>query len=325
MAVIAVSRSFLISLHSQSSRLLVSCWAKNRHASSGPVRYVPGSHSQEKEGPRPSQLDASATKDPILMSTRRWKEEKNDLYDSNLQQNPFDAECWNVKQSNMCELSVEESWDLNDSADTNLEFMSTDTDESELILEEEQNADDNLIVKCSELDFKKTRQDVENLAIELLAGRAFTALELRKKLHGKRYPLHIIDSVIADVKCKGLLNDDLYAESFSRSRWLTANWGPRRIKQALVQKGVSETVANKATKQVFEEDNPDMSNQDMLHGMSKSSMDRLFVQASKQWLRGQDASPEKQKARIIRWLQYRGFSWGVTSFILKELLSQFPP
>lgn len=69
--------------------------AKNRHVSSGPVRYVPGSHGQEKEGPRPSQLDASAMKDPILMRTRQWKEEKNDLYDSELQQNPFDAECWN--------------------------------------------------------------------------------------------------------------------------------------------------------------------------------------------------------------------------------------
>ncbi|KAH7684195.1 Regulatory protein RecX protein [Dioscorea alata] len=228
MAIIAVSRSFLISLNSQ---MLVSCWAKNRHASSGPVRYVPGSYSQEKEGPRPSQLDASVKKDPILMRTRQWMEEKNDLYDSELQQNPCDADCWNVKQSNMCELSVEESCDLNDSTDANLDFMSTDTDESEPILEEEQNADGNLIIKCSEVDYKKTRQDVENLAIELLAGRAFTALELRKKLHGKRYPLHIIDSVIADVKCKGLLNDDLYAESFSRSRWLTANWGPRRIKQ----------------------------------------------------------------------------------------------
>ncbi|KAH7684194.1 Regulatory protein RecX protein [Dioscorea alata] len=291
MAIIAVSRSFLISLNSQ---MLVSCWAKNRHASSGPVRYVPGSYSQEKEGPRPSQLDASVKKDPILMRTRQWMEEKNDLYDSELQQNPCDADCWNVKQSNMCELSVEESCDLNDSTDANLDFMSTDTDESEPILEEEQNADGNLIIKCSEVDYKKTRQDVENLAIELLAGR-------------------------------GLLNDDLYAESFSRSRWLTANWGPRRIKQALVQKGLSETVANKATKQVFEEDDPDMSNQDMLHGMSKPSMDRLFVQASKQWLRGQDTSPEKRKARIIRWLQYRGFSWGVTGFILKKLQSQFPP
>lgn len=76
-----------------------------------------------------------------------------------------------VKQSNMCELSVEESCVLNDSTDANLDFMSTDTDESEPILEEEQNAVGNLIIKCSEVDYKKTRQDVENLAIELLAGR----------------------------------------------------------------------------------------------------------------------------------------------------------
>ncbi|EHA8592284.1 putative Regulatory protein recX [Cocos nucifera] len=62
----------------------------------------------------------------------------------------------------------------------------------------------------------------------------------------------------------------------------------------------------------------------MRHGMSKTSMDRLFLQASKQWLRGQSTSLENRKARIIRWLQYRGFGWGVTSTILERLESQYP-
>ncbi|KAJ0988195.1 hypothetical protein J5N97_006551 [Dioscorea zingiberensis] len=323
MAVTAVNRSFITFLNLQSTRPLITCWAKNRHSSSGPVRYVPVANSQVKKASKPCHLDVSEKKVLILMRTRRLKEEKNDQHDTVLQQSPFEADCGKVKQSNMCE--SQESLELDDSTDPNLEFMGTDIDESEMMLEEEQNAGDNLIIKSNEVDSKKTRQDVENLAIELLAGRAFTALELQKKLRSKRYPLHIIESVIADVKCKGLLNDDLYAESFSRSRWLTANWGPRRIKQALVQKGVSEAVASKATKQVFEEDDPGVGSQDMLHGMSKPSMDRLLVQASKQWLRGKDIPPENRKARIIRWLQYRGFNWGVTSFILKKLQSQYPP
>lgn len=30
---------------------------------------------------------------------------------------------------------------------------------------------------------------------------------------------------------RGLLNDYLYAETFSRSRWFSLSWGPSRIKQ----------------------------------------------------------------------------------------------
>lgn len=30
---------------------------------------------------------------------------------------------------------------------------------------------------------------------------------------------------------RGLINDSLYAETFSRSRWSSSSWGPKRIKQ----------------------------------------------------------------------------------------------
>lgn len=58
---------------------------------------------------------------------------------------------------------------------------------------------------------------------------------------------------------------------------------------------------------------------------SGSSLDQLFVRASKQWLKGQGVPREKRKARIIRWLQYRGFDWSMVSFILKKLESSYPP
>lgn len=31
--------------------------------------------------------------------------------------------------------------------------------------------------------------------------------------------------------CRGLINDCLYAETYSRSRWSSSSWGPRRIRQ----------------------------------------------------------------------------------------------
>ncbi|KAJ9173865.1 hypothetical protein P3X46_016958 [Hevea brasiliensis] len=167
----------------------------------------------------------------------------------------------------------------------------------------------------------KTMLDAEKMAIEILATRAYTAVELRKKLHGKRFPPDIVEALITDFQSRGLINDSLYAETFSRSRWSSSSWGPRRIKQALFRKGVSNADAEKAIKLVFEDG--ECTGQESKYGMSKLSMNHIFVQASKQWLRGKDVPKETRKSRIIRWLQYRGFSWGVISLILKKLESQY--
>ncbi|KAK8644059.1 hypothetical protein V6N13_013332 [Hibiscus sabdariffa] len=168
--------------------------------------------------------------------------------------------------------------------------------------------------------------DAEKSAIELLAARAYTAVELRKKLLGKRFPPDIVKAVISNFQNRGLINDSLYAETYSRSRWSSSTWGPRRIKQALFKKGISEADTETALKLVFK-DEVDYTNDDQESrlGLSKTSMDHLLIQASKQWLRGQDVPKETRKSRIVRWLQYRGFNWGVIGFIVKKLESQYPP
>ncbi|BAS91529.1 Os04g0667900, partial [Oryza sativa Japonica Group] len=154
-----------------------------------------------------------------------------------------------------------------------------------------------------------------------ILSRAFTVSDLRKKLRAKKFPDNAVDSVIADFKSRGLLNDGYYAESFSRSRWLSSTWGPKRIKQALRQKGVQDAEVDQATRRVFQDGH---SNQTM-YGISEDSMDHLFEQAAKQWQRGQSLPLENRRARVVRWLQYRGFNWAVTNAIVRKLEAQKPP
>ncbi|KAJ1273378.1 hypothetical protein BS78_06G275500 [Paspalum vaginatum] len=186
----------------------------------------------------------------------------------------------------------------------------------QLSFEEEES--DNVVREISE----SVARDVEKAAIELLAGRAFTVSELRKKLRSRKYPVDTVDAVIADFKSRGLLNDGSYAESFSRSRWQTSTWGPRRIKQALRQKGVSEEEVDQATRRVFQDGGHA---KEAGYGISEASMDHLFAQASKQWQRGQSLTLENRRGRIVRWLQYRGFNWAVTNAIIRKLEAQHPP
>ncbi|XP_026392939.1 uncharacterized protein LOC113288197 isoform X2 [Papaver somniferum] len=196
-----------------------------------------------------------------------------------------------------------------------------------LDLEEEEHIDDPEILDENgngQGDAKKHSRDIQDaakVAIKALARRACTAHELRKKLLAKGFSPYVIQSVLTDFYIRGFVNDDLYAEAFARSKWSSSTWGPRRIKQTLHEKGVSDAVAAKAMKHVFEDDD---SGEEMVSslGMSKSSVNHLFVQSSKQWMRSQDVPLDKRKARMTRWLQYRGFGWGVIKFILGKLESQ---
>ncbi|XP_057534846.1 uncharacterized protein LOC130813128 isoform X3 [Amaranthus tricolor] len=77
----------------------------------------------------------------------------------------------------------------------------------------------------------RTKRGVEKVAIELLAKRAFTGAELRKKLAAKNFPVDDVEAVLHDFRNRGLVNDYRYAEMFSLSKWESSSWGPRRIKQ----------------------------------------------------------------------------------------------
>jgi SOS response regulatory protein OraA/RecX len=79
---------------------------------------------------------------------------------------------------------------------------------------------------------------------------------------------------------------------------------------------------DQATRSVFQDVRD--GEEQMKHGFSEASMDHLFAQASKQWQRGKSLPLEKRRARIVRWLQYRGFNWAVTNSIVRRLEAQHP-
>ncbi|XP_050903565.1 uncharacterized protein LOC127117551 isoform X1 [Lathyrus oleraceus] len=165
----------------------------------------------------------------------------------------------------------------------------------------------------------KSTNDVEQSAVKLLASRALTAVELRKKLLSKRFSPNAVEAVINKLQRQGFINDKLYAESFSQSKWSSSTWGPRRIKQALFKKGVSQPDAENAVEVVFKDKNDGAEEEKSIINLSKKSMDHLYVQASKQWFKGENVPKETRKSRIIRWLQYRGFDWNVISIIVNKL------
>ncbi|KAF8410896.1 hypothetical protein HHK36_003433 [Tetracentron sinense] len=342
MAILGGNLSIGISIKLRSRALQIP-WVKKAsvisccraYGSSGPVRYIPNKSSYIKETEATPPMESSKDKemdncsDSGLMRDRISQGVRLTRGISSSGENSLDHltsaniifKAETAKSSNMFG-NVAEFSDLKDGSDHELEFQGHNMiEDPEEVINEFKSPWKNDHFEQDAIGTSKTKQDAEKMAIETLAKRAFTAVELRKKLHRKGFPLDIIEGVINDFQSRGLINDYLYAETFSRSRWSSLSWGPRRIKQVLLQKGVSGLDAEKAIKLVFEHGDFGGDQESSL-GMSKLSMDHLFVQASKQWLRGRDVSEETRKSRIIRWLQYRGFNWGVISFILKKLESR---
>ncbi|XP_078176329.1 regulatory protein RecX family protein isoform X2 [Carex rostrata] len=331
---VSLNRSLQIYLQLQSRDLTVPWLRRGCRCSISTVRCTQSDYSIP-------QIKTSQTQNPVSLASFRKQKSEESCDDTVLEK--LETVCNNASETRLNKTAslpkkrtkkqVHEESDVECS-------ISVCRNASENRLLKDVNLDDSSSCQEEEIS-KRTLEDAENVAIQLLAGRAFSVAELRKKLSGKKFPVQVVDKVIADIKDRGLVNDGLYAESFSQSKWLSANWGPRRIKQALLQKGVPEAEVNKATRKVFEhdddysshaanqnhnEENADLHESESSNAqlvMSESCMDRLFIQASKLWLRGQDLSTENRKTRVIRWLQYRGFTWGVVAVIVKRLQSQF--
>lgn len=84
--------------------------------------------------------------------------------------------------------------------------------------------------------------EVRDAALQLLARREHSALELRRKLLQREHPEAVVATVIAALAAENLLSDARFAEEFVRSR-RDKGFGPQRIRAELRQRGVDPTVA----------------------------------------------------------------------------------
>ncbi|WP_330925987.1 regulatory protein RecX [Candidatus Sororendozoicomonas aggregata] len=123
----------------------------------------------------------------------------------------------------------------------------------------------------------------------MLTRREHSRTELYQKLARIINAPDVIDGVLNRLEKAGLVSDERFTESFIRLH-LGRGHGPARIRQGLKQKGIDEAVILRA----LEEANPDW------FELAQSARIKKFGEAS--------PNDPKEKARQIRFLQYRGFS-----------------
>ena len=126
-------------------------------------------------------------------------------------------------------------------------------------------------------------------AMDYLARREHTRVELVRKLQQKGFELEEIDSALNKLIEQGLQSDRRFAEAFAEQRARNGH-GPCKIEMELKQHGVSELLIHEV--------------------MQALAID--WQQTAKQvWLKKFGSPPQdlKEKARQQRFMQQRGFGW----------------
>ncbi len=144
-----------------------------------------------------------------------------------------------------------------------------------------------------------------NYAINALGRHMRTEAELRRLMLARVEPGErgdeFIATVVARLKENGYLNDQSYAETYTRLRRENDKFGQRRVRQALTQKGVMQ----KIVQQVVE---------DSYANTDEETLARQHLERK----RMRKPENEKETARVMRRLVGAGFSTGVIYKILRQ-------
>ena len=125
------------------------------------------------------------------------------------------------------------------------------------------------------------------VAVELLARREHSRLELTRKLGARGFPDDVIAAVLDELERSGSLADARFTDSFVRSR-VARGQGPQRIRAELAQRGIADADA-------------------ALRGAEVDWLETIRAVRRKRF--GPDLPRDyPDRARQARFLQYRGFS-----------------
>lgn len=124
-------------------------------------------------------------------------------------------------------------------------------------------------------------------ALRVLGARACSEAALRQKLARKAQP-EAVEAVIRRVKGLGYLDDRQYAEGYARL--YAGRWGAAKLRQALLEKGVSREIVDQVLSAQASEQDP--------------------VEEGVALLLRYPSRHRGQKPRAIRFLLNRGYALG---------------
>jgi regulatory protein len=151
-----------------------------------------------------------------------------------------------------------------------------------------------------------TEQAVYEYAVSALSRRAKTVAQLRRQLRQRVEPgeagAAFIETALARLKEHGYLSDVRFAQGYAGARMTQSRFGPRRVAQELLQKGIPSELVEREVAVAFAE-------------TDELTQARAFL-AKK---RVRPPTDQRDAARIFRLLARAGFGGGTAVQVLRLL------
>lgn len=132
-------------------------------------------------------------------------------------------------------------------------------------------------------------------------------LEVRNKLEEFGLDQSQIEPILETLKKEGFLNEERFVEAFVKGRFTLKKWGKIRIRQELKMRNIPDEVINKAIGQIDDEE--------------------YFIVlkhlAERKWKVTQESNQLKKKAKLQRFLVFRGFENDLIRDVIEELTKDF--
>lgn len=154
-------------------------------------------------------------------------------------------------------------------------------------------------MEFAEMDENKQLAKIRLTAMNLLSYREYSRLELTEKLIAKFDEPSLIDKVIDQLVKENLQSDQRFSEAFIRSR-VARGQGQVRIRMELCERGIDKEMANQTINQC------------------EVDWFALVKEVTKIKYGEELAEDNRDKAKRIRFLQYRGFTYDQISHALEK-------
>ena len=161
--------------------------------------------------------------------------------------------------------------------------------------------------KRKKLSRKKKESEIEEAkeaAFRFLSYRSRSVLEVKRKLQEKGFSPHTIAATLYRLLELGYLNDQEYAVTVARSSIENKQWGPMRIHDALVKRGIARDIIDRTLAELMQEYD--------VFQVARRAFDSRFALDSHQ------LAEEKTRRKVVDYLKRKGFSWNTIYSVIKS-------
>lgn len=143
-----------------------------------------------------------------------------------------------------------------------------------------------------------------NYLVKILSVRDYSEFKLREKLHERHFSTEEIESALAEIKAKGYLREDAYAEARVRAS-MQKGYSPEFIRQKMAHENIPVTEA--AIEAVFAE--------------YRTSPDEQIERLVRKKMAGKTDFDYEGETKILRYLISKGHDYETSKKVLKSVIN----